>query len=1036
MMMFKVDFEKAYDSLSWDFLDRMMEFMGCGVKWRLWIKGCLVSARASVLVNGSPTAEFEIQRGLRQGDPLSPFLFIIAMEGLHVAMEDAVHSSLFRGISVGINNVAVSHLFYADDAMFMGSWDRENVQSLIRILKLFHLCSGLKINLHKSKLYGVGVEDTAVRELATYTGCSAEHIPFVYLGLPIGERMHRVDAWNGIVEKFRSRLSKWKLKMLSIGGRLTLTKSVLGSLGNYYLAMFRILVAVRKKLESIRARFFWGVEESEKKMQWVKWDLILNSRCKGGLSVGSLRVLNYGLLYKWKWRFINGHEQMWVRLIKSIYGLDGGFGRAITGGYKGGWMDVLKLVGELDAQQIVPPSAIRKVVGDGRLTKFWYEVWLGEELLCFKFHRLYALSLNRECLVSDCWSNNGWRFTWRRNIRGGLAWSMCSTGEYSVASVRAAVDLVLLPNTDIVTRWNRDIPIKVNVLLWRLALNRLPVREVLVGKGIDVESLLCPVCDTCSESVTHLFFQCPVAQHVWRRVLLWLVVSPSFTDYREMVEWVDLQPMVQNRRAIIDVVFGTLIWVLWTYRNAKVFGDTSFRKDQLFDSIVKFAFNWASSRNHKISKNWNLWMQHPLMEEVCKNKATSNGAGTHICNHLEVPSEAKGWLEDVGKIFLKVEDVPNDVGGCFACKKRHMVGRKVLKINEEIDSVMRRHSLIIWTDHPIPLGKVDSKASTSMSSSAYNDFASREHTFKDALKALEANHKSHMIALWGMPGVGKTTMMQRLKKVVLEKKMFSFLVQAVIGQKTETIVIQEAVADYLGIKLNETTISARADKLRKWFENNSHGGKNKFLIILDDVWEFVDLNDIGLSPLPNQGVDFKVLLTSRDKHVCTNMGAESNSIFKVKLLTDKEGKSLFRQLVKSSDVDLDPALDEIADSIVSKCQGLPIAITTIAYNLKGTSKHVWEDSLARLEYHDINLVVNEVFKISYDNLQDEEIKSTFLLCGLFPEDFDIPTEELVSYGWGLQIFNKTYTINEARNRLNTCIERLMHKNLLIESDDC
>lgn len=97
-----------------------MEFMGFHKKWLRWVKACLVSSIASVLINGRPRQEFSLQRGLRQGDPMVPFLFIMVMEGLHVAMEDPINQGLFRVISVGANNIMISHLFYTDDTLFLG----------------------------------------------------------------------------------------------------------------------------------------------------------------------------------------------------------------------------------------------------------------------------------------------------------------------------------------------------------------------------------------------------------------------------------------------------------------------------------------------------------------------------------------------------------------------------------------------------------------------------------------------------------------------------------------------------------------------------------------------------------------------------------------------------------------------------------------------------------------------------------------------------------------------------------------------------
>ncbi|GKD98181.1 RNA-directed DNA polymerase, eukaryota, partial [Tanacetum coccineum] len=111
---------------------------------------------SSVLVNGSPTPEFKLSKGLREGDPLSPFLFIIAIEALHIAMLEAREKHIFQGIKLGESDVTASHLQFADDAIFLGEWSKQNVLNLIRILRCFQVASGLKVNLSKSRLIGVG----------------------------------------------------------------------------------------------------------------------------------------------------------------------------------------------------------------------------------------------------------------------------------------------------------------------------------------------------------------------------------------------------------------------------------------------------------------------------------------------------------------------------------------------------------------------------------------------------------------------------------------------------------------------------------------------------------------------------------------------------------------------------------------------------------------------------------------------------------------------------------------------------------------
>jgi hypothetical protein len=130
LMLFKVDFEKAYDSVDWGYLDAVMQKMAFSVLWRKWIKECVSTATASILVNGSPTDQFPLQRGLRQGDPLSPFLFLLAAEGLNVMMTSAVRNNFFTGITVGNSiSVVASHLQFADDTLL-----NFNVRGLMCVL--------------------------------------------------------------------------------------------------------------------------------------------------------------------------------------------------------------------------------------------------------------------------------------------------------------------------------------------------------------------------------------------------------------------------------------------------------------------------------------------------------------------------------------------------------------------------------------------------------------------------------------------------------------------------------------------------------------------------------------------------------------------------------------------------------------------------------------------------------------------------------------------------------------------------------------
>nr|GFC69089.1 RNA-directed DNA polymerase, eukaryota [Tanacetum cinerariifolium] len=157
------------------------------------------------------------------------------------------------------------------------------------------LLSGLSINLKKSQLLGVGIPDSQVLKAATLIGCSVLHTPFKYLGIMVGENMSSIRAWDETVNKLKLRLSSWKLKTLSNGGRLTLLKSVLGSTPIYNMFLFKVPKAVLKSMESIRRNFFNGIRDGEKKIAWVRWSKVLASKSNGELGVSSFYALNRGL---------------------------------------------------------------------------------------------------------------------------------------------------------------------------------------------------------------------------------------------------------------------------------------------------------------------------------------------------------------------------------------------------------------------------------------------------------------------------------------------------------------------------------------------------------------------------------------------------------------------------------------------------------------------------------------------------------------------------------------------------------------------
>jgi len=272
LLLFKVDFEKAYDSIDWGYLQEVMLKMGFPTLWRKWIKECVGTATASILVNGSPTGEFQLGRGLRQGDPLSPFLFLLAAEGFNVLMNSLSDSNLFTGYTVGgRDSVTVSHLQFADDTLILGNKSWANICAMRAVLVLFENLSGLKVNFSKSQLVGVNVSTSWLTEAAMVLSCKVGTVPFVYLGLPIGGNARRLAFWEPLLHRIKSRLSSWNSKYLAFGGRLVLLKSVLSSLPVYALSFFKAPAGIISSIESILNCFFFGggVRTTGKYLGWI-----------------------------------------------------------------------------------------------------------------------------------------------------------------------------------------------------------------------------------------------------------------------------------------------------------------------------------------------------------------------------------------------------------------------------------------------------------------------------------------------------------------------------------------------------------------------------------------------------------------------------------------------------------------------------------------------------------------------------------------------------------------------------------------------
>ena len=286
--------EKAYDHLNWNFLTQVMEKMGFGEKWLNWIRWCISTTTFSVLVNETSIDFFRSSRGLRQGDLLSPYLFVLGMEALSCLLSRAVEGAFLTGCKIEEDlgeGLVVSHLLYADDTLLFCGADADQMVYLSSLLMWFEAISGLRINLNKSEIIPVGII-ADMDSLSSELGCKVGSLPSSHLGLPLGVPHNCVNVWDSIEERFRRRLALWKRLYISKGGRLTFIKITHSSLPIYFMSLFCLPRRVRLRLAQIKRNFLWGGGDLDIKPHLVNWAIVCSDKRDWGLGVRSLSILS------------------------------------------------------------------------------------------------------------------------------------------------------------------------------------------------------------------------------------------------------------------------------------------------------------------------------------------------------------------------------------------------------------------------------------------------------------------------------------------------------------------------------------------------------------------------------------------------------------------------------------------------------------------------------------------------------------------------------------------------------------------------
>ncbi|ESR46399.1 hypothetical protein CICLE_v10000277mg [Citrus x clementina] len=403
----------------------------------------------------------------------------------------------------------------------------------------------------------------------------------------------------------------------------------------------------------------------------------------------------------------------------------------------------------------------------------------------------------------------------------------------------------------------------------------------------------------------------------------------------------------------------------------------------------------------------------------------SRNKGYGIQQHVEE------WLISVDNVINEVETLIEDKeksnsrclkGLCPNLKTRYQLSKKA---EREVNAVVGLHEK----------GRFDGVSFRTVpeetwlkSTQGFMHFESRKSTLKEILNAL-SNRNFNMIGVYGMGGIGKTTLVKEVGRQAKENNLFEKVISSHVSQTPQIKNIQGEIAEKIGLELAEQSHeTVRAGRLLERLKRET-----KILIILDDIWGSLDLEAIGI-PLADDNGGCKVLLTARSQDVLScKMDCQQN--FFVDVLNEKEAWSLFKKM--TGDCIENGELKSVATEIVKECAGLPIAIVPVARALRNKRLSEWKDAL--LEFRRPSLrnftgttqVAYKSIELSYNHLNGEELKKTFLLIGY---TFFSCVEDLLYYGMGLGLFQNINTLEEARDRAHTLVDKLKNSCLLLDGE--
>ncbi|KAK1609205.1 hypothetical protein QYE76_032878 [Lolium multiflorum] len=386
-LLLKLDIAKAFDTVSWVYILNMLEARGFPVRYRNWIALLFRTASSKVLINGVPGRIIEHQRGLRQGDSLSPFLFDLVMEPLHRMLDLATDGGVLSKLRGKQCTFRAS--LYADDVALFINPSQHDIEGLCEILAGFGRATGLITNIAKSSITPISCGNINVEGLATAIGIKVNPFPCNYLGMPLSIKKLTKADWQALLDKVDGFLATWKARLMSKAGRLEMLNSVLTSLAVYLMTINEMPAWVRKEFDRRRRAWLWAGETTCNGGKCrVNWKQVCRPKALGGLGVHCIQAFSAALRHRWMW-------QKWKKPNKP-------------------WAHMKIPMTKKDKALFAAATSIK--IGNGETAIFWSDRWLFDQTPAEIAPDIFKISIRKNRTVKDALTNEKWLLDLRHNL--------------------------------------------------------------------------------------------------------------------------------------------------------------------------------------------------------------------------------------------------------------------------------------------------------------------------------------------------------------------------------------------------------------------------------------------------------------------------------------------------------------------------------------------------------------------------------------------------------------------------------------------